>query len=365
MKKIKVVFAVFLLVTNIAGCSLLPKEEEVREEDEATQEEMYKTAVATRQDLDIYADISCGYVAEDEVGMGFEVEGVSFGKTYVSVGDKVEKGQILAELDLGTYATDKKGYEANLEKLQLQETYLQDMVYYEQLKSQTGKHAYSEAKENITSLQSELISVRQQEAIVNVQIAEADREIKKRQIRAPQKGVITSIEEKLKGGEKYKEETSKTGIDVIKMTDKSFCYVANTNLYENFSVGDRVDMNVSGKNVKMKIRKIESIQEEEKDSESSDGEQQTDEKRMYLDFDGDVSQLDAFSSGTINQLLDSRRNVLVVPAQAIVKMDNKNYVYVVGKDDMREIKEVELGASDGNSTEIVSGIDEGTKVILK
>lgn len=363
MKKIGALFAVFLLVTNIAGCSLLPKEEEVREEDEATQEATYKTAVAIRQDLDIYAFISCEYMAEDEVGMGFEVEGLSFGKAYVSVGDKVEKGQVLAELDLGTYATDKKSYEANLEKLQLQEAYLQDMVYYEQLKSQAGKHAYSEAKGNITGLQSELISVRQQEAIVNVQIAEADKEIKKRQIRAPKKGVITSIEEKLKGGEKYKDETSKTGIDVIKMTDKSFCYMTQTNLYRNFSEGDRVTMSVGGKNVKMRIRKIESIQHEGEDSDDAGG--QNDEKIMYLDFDGDVSQLDKFGIGNINELIDSRRNVLVVPSQAIVNMDNKNYVYVVGKDDMREIKEVELGASDGNSTEIVSGIDEGTQVILK
>ncbi len=365
MKKTAIVFAVFLLVANIAGCSLLPKEEEVREEDEATQEEMYKTAVAARQDMDIYAVITCNYVAEDEIGMGFEAEGLPFGKTYVSVGDKVEKGQILAELDLGTYATDKKAYEASLEKLQMQENYLQDMVYYEQLKSQVGKHAYSEAKENITGLQSELTSVRQQEAIVNVQIAEADREIKKRQIRAPKKGVITAIDEKLKGGEQYKDETSKSGIDVIKMTDKSFCYVADTDLYENFSKGDRVNMNVNGKNIKMKIRKIESIQDEQVNPDSGDGDEQGDKKRMYLDFDGEVSQLDAFVSGNINELIDSRRNVLAVPAQAIVKMEDKNYVYVVGKDDMREIREVEIGASDGNSTEIVSGIDEGTQVILK
>lgn len=365
MKKIGALFAVFLLIANIAGCSLLPKEEEVREEDEAMQEEMYKTAVATRQDLEIFANISCVYTAEEEIGMGFDADGLNFGKAYVSVGDKVEKGQILAELDLGTYATDKKTYQANLEKLQLQESYLQDMVYYEQLKSQAGKNAYSEAKENITGLQSELLSVRQQEAIVNVQIAEADKEIKKRQIRAPKKGVITAIEEKLKGGEKYKNEVSNSGIDVIKMTDKSFCYVATTALYENFSEGDKVDMDVSGKNVKMKIRKIESIQWEEENQGSGDEEEQHDVKKMYLDFDGDVSGLDAFSTGTINQFLDRRKNVLVVPTQAIVKMDNKDYVYVVGKDDMREIKEVELGASDGNSTEIISGIDEGVKVILK
>jgi multidrug efflux pump subunit AcrA (membrane-fusion protein) len=59
---------------------------------------------------------------------------------------------------------------------------------------------------------------------------------------------------------------------------------------------------------------------------------------------------------------NDRRNVLVVGNDSLNKEGDKSFVYVQGEDGELERRDVELGASDDNYTEVLGGVDEGELV---
>ncbi len=68
--------------------------------------------------------------------------------------------------------------------------------------------------------------------------------------------------------------------------------------------------------------------------------------------------------GDTNFILGRIEGVLKVPASAVVENNGKNYVWVINGGNKAERKEVEIGETSINETEIKSGIDAGEKVIV-
>ncbi len=61
--------------------------------------------------------------------------------------------------------------------------------------------------------------------------------------------------------------------------------------------------------------------------------------------------------------VSSKENVLKIPELAIYKKDNKEFVTIVSKNGSRKVK-IETGISDGESIEVVKGLEEGQTVIV-
>jgi membrane fusion protein, multidrug efflux system len=57
--------------------------------------------------------------------------------------------------------------------------------------------------------------------------------------------------------------------------------------------------------------------------------------------------------------------VLQVPENAIVPLQNRQYVFVVGKDDSVKQVEITLGQRVPGSIEVLSGLAEGDEVIVE
>ena len=64
-------------------------------------------------------------------------------------------------------------------------------------------------------------------------------------------------------------------------------------------------------------------------------------------------------------ILKQRSQVLCVPAQAVHSADGRDYVYVLGEDQMREVKWIETGLYGDSTVEVLSGLTEGERVILR
>jgi RND family efflux transporter MFP subunit len=62
---------------------------------------------------------------------------------------------------------------------------------------------------------------------------------------------------------------------------------------------------------------------------------------------------------------DERANVLIVPASAIAREENKASVFVVGADGKAHRRQVVVGLASEDSVQIVSGVKEGEKVVVK
>ena len=59
-----------------------------------------------------------------------------------------------------------------------------------------------------------------------------------------------------------------------------------------------------------------------------------------------------------------KKNVLLIPVQAVTRKRDKAFVAIASKSDTVENREIEIGESDGRVIEILNGLNEGEKVIL-
>ena len=58
-------------------------------------------------------------------------------------------------------------------------------------------------------------------------------------------------------------------------------------------------------------------------------------------------------------------NVLVMPVAALVEEQGVFYVYVQTEGESFQKREVKLGANDGQQVQVLSGIEEGERVVTK
>jgi multidrug efflux system membrane fusion protein len=63
-------------------------------------------------------------------------------------------------------------------------------------------------------------------------------------------------------------------------------------------------------------------------------------------------------------LQQEKRGVVLVPSAAVQRNSQSTYVYVVKPDSTATVRQVKVGTSDDNNTEITSGINEGEVVVL-
>lgn len=68
--------------------------------------------------------------------------------------------------------------------------------------------------------------------------------------------------------------------------------------------------------------------------------------------------------GEVEIVTEAGEDVLVVPAQAVLTLDGEEEIYIV-EDGVAVRRDVKTGLSDGHKTEIVSGLAEGEEVIFR
>lgn len=73
-------------------------------------------------------------------------------------------------------------------------------------------------------------------------------------------------------------------------------------------------------------------------------------------------QIKAGMYGEVEIITDTRKDVIIVPAEAVVSRDDVHKVFVI-QDDKAVMKLVELGLSNGKKTEILKGLNPGEEVI--
>ncbi|MFA6251084.1 MAG: HlyD family efflux transporter periplasmic adaptor subunit [Candidatus Paceibacterota bacterium] len=87
---------------------------------------------------------------------------------------------------------------------------------------------------------------------------------------------------------------------------------------------------------------------------------------VKISFDSDDERIKTGMSTNIEITTESKENILVVPSSAIKAKNGVSYVEIFNpSSDLPIRKEIEIGISDDTLTEIISGLDEGDKVIIK
>ncbi len=359
----KRILAMACALCMLTGCTAAEVEEEnivlIEKEKEAI---VYDMAVVTVADVVKTEKVKCIYQQVNEQAVCFEVGGKRIDKVYVERGDEVTKGQLLATLDTGN-AVDRietleyqiARNELTLEYSQLNEDYEISTLWLNYIYNSNGSDAAEEAlKANVAQIQQRYEYSREdcQDAIDldRKELQKLNKELKQANLYAGMSGTISFQKNNLEGS------SAVAGEEIMHIIDSSECLFAveGTKYAEYFSADTKVAMSISSGTGAGDYELIPYNMDT------------WEERLLFAIADDDGSRtIEVGAMGMMKVVLGERKQVLSVPVGAVHVADGKSYVYVLGEDNVREVKWIETGLMGDLYAEVISGLSEGEKVILR
>lgn len=363
-KRIPLVAALLLggLCLGMAGCGVQEEEEAKIVLEPESEQALFETATADYGDVILSEKLFCTYRQVEDQEVSFSVSGKTIDKVYVSTGDVVHKGELLAELVTGDLDEEIARTEYELARNQLllehNERDLQNetdqlMVEYNYHTEQSSTD-WVEKEKKLAEIQKEHRYTREDYsdavALCEAQLAVLNQEKAQSCIYAAIDGTVSSIVRDLEGSVSVKDEA------VITIIDSSECLfeLEEPELIPYFHEGEALSMTVSVGTGKGDYTLL-----------PYEMEKWGDVQLFSIEEQPEGAVLEVGATGNLYLTLDYREHVLRVPKEAVHNADGKDYVYVTDDTGMREVVYVESGLKGDEYTEILSGIQEGQRVILK
>lgn len=381
------------------------------------QQPNYITATVSKGDIENSVMASGKIEAKNAVDVGAQVSG-EVTHLYVEVGDEVTKGQVIAQIDPVTLRNTLTNQKANLEQslanlestkanlavrqaslnsakadlASKQASYEQALSNFNRVKSLSASNAVSKqeveqaqtaVKTALSSLNSAKESIKTAEANIyagQADIATAQASIKKSQtevntaeknlgytkITAPMAGTVISITTK-QGQTVNANQSAPTIVTLADLkTVRIKAKISEADVI-NLKAGMPVYFNVIGNPDKKYTAKLSAI-EPAPEGTTANNNTNSDSAIYYMGY-FDVPNTDGVlrinMTAQVYIIENKVENVLNVPAAA-VKKDKElgNYVQVVQADGSTKKQAVQIGLTNRVNTQIVSGINEGDKVVI-
>ena len=345
-KIITLISAAVFALTALSGCYFLPEEEELLEAPVVKANEVsYTTTTASRRDL-VDQVITPGNIASGtEYNARFQDVGGNIKAVYVSAGDSVEAGQLLAEFE--TYELDKQ-----IERMELE-------LYREQLEYDIAV----EKRESETVKAKELLDVQLMQNDLDKLYAE-------KEAAKLYSGVAGTVSYVLTCSPGDWVNPGVTVVTVIDVTDLYIRINPNKDIGE-FLIGRPITIRYEGEYFDGTIvRNLSGKQWDEatqgvlKDENEVEilGEESEDIIVKFNDLIPESSAVGNIADTLL--VLDSRQNVIVISANLVKTVNGAKVVYVF-KDNEKITVNVSLGLQSGSLVEITSGLEEGDEVIIR
>jgi len=322
----------------------------------------YDMAVVMLGDVRKTQRIKCTYQQQNDESLSFGVSGISVKKVYVQEGDTVERGQVLAELSSASRQEDIARLEYQLARNQLQMDYSQINEDYEistlwlnyLYQSDQSQADRERLEEGVAQVQQNYSYAREdwQDAmgLDQLQLEQIRREEAASRLVAGMSGTVSHIKEKLEGS------TSVRGEEVMTIIDGSEClFMTQAPEYAAcFQEGTKVYMEITSGSGAGKYTLLPHEMG------------QWGEQQLFSLADGEENAtIEVGTMGFIVAVVEQRSQVLYVPAAAVHSAEDRAYVYVLGEDQTREVKWIETGLYGDDTVEVLSGLTEGERVILR
>ncbi len=350
------------LCMGFSGCTADDEEEETGVQIEAPQESSYTMVVASMGNVVKTGRVRCTYMQTDEEEIRITTKGSIMDSVYVSLGDSVVKGQLLAELAVDVDEDDIAELEYRIARNSLllgytdtDENYALSNRWWSFVYQSSGSESEQE------KLDKALENIRQtyrykredyQDAIEldRQQLEDMQRQIEESRLYAGIDGEISYVGTQLEGSRVTE------GQIVLKIIDNSRCLfeVKESELKGEFPFKEgealRLTVGVNGRSVETEVLPY--------DMEHWDD-------VYYFELPEILEGLKVGTSGIIYYTVDSRESVLTLPHRVIRNADGKQYVYVLGENDIRQVRWIETGLWGDTLVEVVSGLEEGEYVVQK
>lgn len=348
-------------VMGIVGCAGTQEEVVVVVTDDDAGY-VYSLAEVKRSDVILSKSLTSKYVQTKEQEVSFAEGGKKIEKIYVREGDHVKVGDVLAEVSIGTLEEDIARLEYEIAKKELQKSYLDTHEQFELTNSYYAMVYHSDCEEEDLEEQEERdADIResyqyQREDFEDdlefdrAELTKLEEELASSRLYATMNGMVYTVEKDLEGTTSQKGEVIMTIIDG---TDGMF-EMEEPDYAQYFHKDEMLTLEIAYGEAKGTYEVMPYQME------------YWGEKQYFSIYDGPENDgIEVQTTGTICVQMDKRENVLCLPNECIYHADNKSYVYVLDEQNMKTVCWVETGLVGNKDTEIISGLNEGDRVVKR
>lgn len=340
-----------LAAVMLAGCGLLPEEEAaptppVIRSYEKTE---YKLAATERGDIVQREKATFKYAPARKEALSFPVDGAMLAGVYASIGETVEEGTLIAELDDGGLSERADMQRERISELKSSVDSLKRDLELELRAidiriAADPENAQLRAMRKSTSERyaADIDAAELRLSAARSKLSELESDIAERKMYAPFDGTITFI--KSFGADSYRSTAGETFVTISDKTMLTFTAEGSAAV-ALFEVGNRVELLVGDEAYPAEIVAKT-------------------EQSVTLEPDEHIPGVGEGSYGNVYVVTGAVYDVLRVPSGAIKKANGQPIVYILS-DGVRTLREVEVGFSADGYTEIVSGLSEGEQVIVQ
>ncbi|MBQ8798825.1 MAG: hypothetical protein IJZ55_04590 [Lachnospiraceae bacterium] len=314
-------------------------------------EQAYEMTTVQRGDIQKTKIVVANYQQVKAENLSFEVSGRRLAGVYVSMGDTVSEGDLLAEL----YCDEEKKELADLEyqiktqEMQIKHLEEQKDLELSQLARRKGELSGEEYQNKVDELEKsyrlQTEDIEDQLYIERMLYDELYQWIEGCRIYAGMDGAVTYM------GDTGSGFVSWAGNKVFTVSDSAECaFLCTEKEYiPYFHLGETyVFATSSGVEYETVLEEI-------------------DEEQGIMKFELTVPQYDMTLGQRVlySLVLEEKKDVLSIPKSAVHYAGGKAYVYYFDKEGNRQMKEVEIGLQADSKLEVVGGLAEGDEVILR
>lgn len=346
-KVIMLIAAAAMLLSSLSGCYFLPEEEEVYDAPVVKANEVsYTTTTASLKDITKQIVTGGTIASGTEYDARFTEFGGNIKAVYVSAGDSISQGDIIAEIE--TYELDK---EIELMELKITREELEYQIAVDKHESENVK---AKEKLDVELMQIELDKLYEEKEAAKVYAGVG--------------GTVSYVKTLSPGDWINAGETVATVIDITDLYIK----INPNNDASEFLQGRPITIRYEGEYYEGVIERNKSgkLWDEETQAAKVDaagefilGEESEDIIVAFNEGQVPVSSAVGNIADTV-LVLDKRENVIVISANLIKKVNGQEIVYVL-KDNKKVPTPVVQGLKSGSSVEIVSGLEVGDEVIIR
>ncbi|MDQ7777933.1 efflux RND transporter periplasmic adaptor subunit [Paracoccus aminovorans] len=373
----KAVLTVLILVAVVAGLAAA-----VWRGEGQAQGQSYLTATVARGDVEVTVLAEGKLKPSNLVAVGAQASG-RITRLAVKLGDRVEKGDLIAEIDSVTQQNQLRTAEAALANLRAQHTEKQSVLALAEKtleRQQNLVRTAAASRSDFDSAEQAVAAARAQLAALEAQIAEAEVAIETAEanlgytrITAPSAGTVLAIVNQ--AGQTVNAVQSSPTIAVLGGLDRMNVHAEISEAdIGKVQPGQRVRFTLlddSGRSYEGRLESIAPAPQSIVNDSAVNPDSTTDSDSSAVYYIGIIpvenpdGALRTYMTAQVSVLLGEARDVLTVPATALgpQSRDGSHSVRVLAGG-VAETREVRIGLNDKVVAEVVSGLAEGEQVIL-
>lgn len=342
------------------------------------------TAEATIDDIEDTVLASGTIEASQEVSVGAQVSG-QIKRLHVVLGDRVSKGQLVAEIDSTTQTNTLRNAEAQVSLLSAQRQARQAQLRQAELSYQRKKELFqldAGSKADLDDAEATLATTRAEIAALDAQIRQANISVDTARVNlgytrimAPIDGVVVAVVAE-EGRTVNAMQSAPTIIKLAKLDKVQIKAQISEADVVRVKPGLPVYFTILGepqRRYEAKLRAIEPVPESEQTDTKTTTASSTTNAIYYnglFDVDNPEGKLRVAMTTQVFVVLNRADKALVIPATALGQRDRKLGTYEVrvlegeGKDAQVSTRQVKVGLNNRVQAQVLEGLKAGEKVVV-